>query len=166
MCRTEGSRTPKRSRPCFFLTVGTPWRGHTRPRGRAQLWRGRARFLSAIPPKCSWKWFSLLLEGTMKLNGGRERLYSLVLNLFHVKTLFLMFFMTLFKFWMLLTFWFPFVLKLVELMFFLENFCRDSFWGILAKGTRAAYWLSMNFYNLLQNEKMTLSLKTGFLNPR
>ena len=48
--------------------------------GRALVSVGRARVDFNKFTQILLKMISLLLEGTMKLNGGRERLYSLVLN--------------------------------------------------------------------------------------
>jgi len=48
--------------------------------GRAPVSVGRAPSHFTNFTQTLLKTIALLLEGTMKLNGGRERLYSLVLN--------------------------------------------------------------------------------------
>ena len=61
-----------------------------------------------------------------------------------------------------------YVLKLTHLVLLLDSFRREIIWGILARGPgfHDVRWSLLKFHHFLQKLKMTLVLKTEFLNPR
>ena len=64
--------------------------------------------------------------------------------------------------------WFAFILKLVDLMLFFDNFLQGDHLKDCSKGTRVVAAFLKTSWKLILFTKfiMTLGLKTGFLNPR
>ena len=151
--RLNGSRAPKRSCPCCFWTVMGTLTGRAHPTGRAQGSTGRVRVLNEISPNSSSIILHYYFEAQWRLKGGREELYGFWFKLISFQTLFQIFLSWhFFKIWKLLILWFPFALKLVELMFFLKIFAGIASEKSWQRGLElhAGFQRILNFYNFLQ----------------